>query len=173
MASPASPPTRHLSTTSRGLIGHNWDPRHVSGHVSRVGSRGSIWSKHPPAPDKTTINPWRDASAIWRMDHWSLLPPHEWLVSSSTSLNHLWSGRYIPYYHLYTFNITRLEAGAQGLLMSIYKCWIQFHFPSFPLVGYLGYSLVNSNHFQFNEMLPLLFMWRALTLLTISNLPHC
>ena len=37
---PPSPPTRYLSTTSRGLIGHNWDPRHVSGHVSRVCSRG-------------------------------------------------------------------------------------------------------------------------------------
>ena len=171
MASPASPPTRHLSTTSRGLIGHNWDPLHVSGHVSRVGSRGSIWSKHPPAPDKTTINPWRDASAIWRMDHWSLLPPHEWLVSSSTSLNHLWSWRFIPSYHPYTFTITRLEAGAQIMLMSIHKCCESSI--SFSLFSSRRVPFLNSNHFQFNEMLPLLFMWRALTLLTISNLPHC
>ena len=54
-----------------------------------VSAAGAKFGLNIPRTDKTTINPWRDASAIWRMNHWSLLPPHEWLVSSSPYQNHL------------------------------------------------------------------------------------
>ena len=149
-----------------------------------------------PAPyEEWTIDP-----SSLRTNDWSV-PPRLWIIfrmqagrwsrllSSLSRWQFSWVG-YLDMIHPVSFSVCILDIiMVQVLYWSVpqssapphcghhtssgsrhQKLYAEFNF-IFPLS--LSGSSLNSNHFEFNEMLPLLFMWRALTLLTISNLPHC
>ena len=102
---PPPPPTRYLSATSRGLIGHNWDPRHVSSHVSVAGAKFGLniprpLTRQPSIPGEmpAPYEEWATDPSSLRTNDWSV-PPRPWIIFSL-------GGGYVYIYNIhYTYTL--------------------------------------------------------------------